>query len=160
MGISNDTPVTAGFVIGAYHRLFEIEGHSRSPRATCKLGHSTTVSGLHRCASDRRVRGAAVSRWIEGGPGWSIRKFVRPGCRYRIIETQAGDYIITGADPVPVISMKPSSHTPLSRYAEIEPSRAERFGWAPARGPDWLRQADRADGVRSCILSRPRAHKR
>jgi hypothetical protein len=26
---SNDTPVTAGFVIGAYHRLFEIEGHSR-----------------------------------------------------------------------------------------------------------------------------------
>jgi hypothetical protein len=100
-------------------------------KRTCKLGHSTTVSGLHRCASDRRVRGAAVSRWIEGRPGLSIRKFVRPGCRYRIIETQAGDYIITGADPVPVISMKPSSHTPLSRYAEIEPSRPSASAGRP-----------------------------
>jgi hypothetical protein len=43
----------------------------------------------------------AVSRWIEARTGWSIRKFVRTARRYRTIEIQAGDHVITAADPLP-----------------------------------------------------------
>ena len=43
----------------------------------------------------------AVSRWIERQTSWSIRKFVRTTRRYRSIEIQAGDHIITAADPIP-----------------------------------------------------------
>jgi hypothetical protein len=43
----------------------------------------------------------AVSRWIENTTGWSIRKFVKTARRYRTIQIQAGDHIITAADPLP-----------------------------------------------------------
>jgi hypothetical protein len=43
----------------------------------------------------------AVSRWIENQTGWSIRKFVKTTRRYRTIEIQAGDHILTAADPIP-----------------------------------------------------------
>ena len=39
------TPVTAEFVIGAYHQLFQIENHSGWPKATCRPGPSTTAPG-------------------------------------------------------------------------------------------------------------------
>ena len=42
-----------------------------------------------------------VSRWIEATAGWSIRKFVKTGRRYRTVQIQAGDHIITAADPLP-----------------------------------------------------------
>ena len=47
----------------------------------------------------------AVSKWIEGRTGWSIKRFVCTAHRYRIIEIQAGNHIIiiiiTAADPLP-----------------------------------------------------------
>ena len=43
----------------------------------------------------------AVSRWTEDRTGWSIRKFVKTARRYRTIEIQAGDHVITAADPLP-----------------------------------------------------------
>jgi len=43
----------------------------------------------------------AVSRWIEQQTGWSIRKFVKTARRYRTIQIQAGDHVITAADPLP-----------------------------------------------------------
>jgi hypothetical protein len=43
----------------------------------------------------------AVSRWIEAQTGWSIRRFVKAGRRYRTIEIQAGRQTITAADPLP-----------------------------------------------------------
>jgi hypothetical protein len=43
----------------------------------------------------------AVSRWIEHQTGWSIRKFVKTARRYRTIQIQAGDHILTAADPIP-----------------------------------------------------------
>ena len=52
----------------------------------------------------------AVSRWIEDRTGWSIRKFVRTTRRYRTIEIQAADHVITAADPLP-----PDIHEALSR---------------------------------------------
>ena len=43
----------------------------------------------------------AISRWIEHRTGWSIRKFVKTARRYRTIEIQAGQHVITAADPLP-----------------------------------------------------------
>ena len=37
------TPVTAEFVIGAYHQLYQIENPSGCPKATCRPGPSTTA---------------------------------------------------------------------------------------------------------------------
>jgi hypothetical protein len=43
----------------------------------------------------------AVSRWIEQVTGWSIRRFVKTARRYRTIQIQAVQHIITAADPLP-----------------------------------------------------------
>jgi phosphoglycolate phosphatase-like HAD superfamily hydrolase len=43
----------------------------------------------------------AVSKWIEDRTGWSIKRFVCTARRYRTIEIQAGNHIITAADPLP-----------------------------------------------------------
>ena len=43
----------------------------------------------------------AVTRFIEYRTGWSIKKFVRTARRYRTIEIQAGEQIITAEDPLP-----------------------------------------------------------
>ncbi len=43
----------------------------------------------------------AVSRWIEDTTGWSIKKFVKTIRRYRTIHIQAGQHVITAADPLP-----------------------------------------------------------
>ena len=42
-----------------------------------------------------------VSKWIEDRTGWSIKRFVCTARRYRTIEIQAGNHIITAADPLP-----------------------------------------------------------
>ncbi len=42
----------------------------------------------------------AVSRWIEHVTGWSVRKFVQTERRYRTIQIQAGNHVITAADPI------------------------------------------------------------
>jgi hypothetical protein len=43
---------------------------------------------------------SAFEGWIETRTGWSIRKFVKTARRYRTIETQAGEDVITAADPL------------------------------------------------------------
>jgi hypothetical protein len=43
----------------------------------------------------------AVSRWVEHITGYSIRKFVKTAGRYRTTQIQAGDHVITAADPLP-----------------------------------------------------------
>lgn len=43
----------------------------------------------------------AVSRWIEDATGWSVRKFIKTVRRYRTIHIQAGEHVITAADPLP-----------------------------------------------------------
>jgi hypothetical protein len=85
------TPVTAEFVIGAYHRLFQIEKSFRMSKSDLQArpvyhrkrdpieAHLTIVFAA-----------LAVSRWIEDQAGWSIGKFVKTARRYRTIEIQAG----------------------------------------------------------------------
>jgi hypothetical protein len=96
------TPVTADFVISAYHRLFEIEKSFRMSK------HDLQARPIYHRKRDSIeahltivFAALAVSRWIENQTGWSIRKFVRTARRYRTIEIQAGDHTITAAEPLP-----------------------------------------------------------
>jgi len=96
------TPVTAEFVIGAYHRLFEIEKSFRMSKHDLQARpiyhHQRESIEAHLTIVFAAL---AVSRWIEDRSGWSIRKFVRTARRYRTIQVQAGAHAITAADPLP-----------------------------------------------------------
>jgi len=96
------TPVTAEFVIGAYHQLFQIEKSFRMSK------HDLQARPIYHRKRDSIeahltivFAALAVSRWIEQQTGWSIRKFVRTARRYRTIEIQAGTRTITAAEPLP-----------------------------------------------------------
>jgi hypothetical protein len=96
------TPVTADFVIGAYHRLFEIERSFRMAKSDLQ---ARPIYHRKRDSIEAHLTivfaALAVSRWIENQTGWSIRKFVRTARRYRTIQIQAGPHTITAADPLP-----------------------------------------------------------
>jgi hypothetical protein len=96
------TPVTAEFVIGAYHQLFQIEKSFRMAKSDLQarpVYHRTRDSiEAHLTIVFAAM---AVSRWIEDRTGWSIRKFVKTARRYRTIQVQAGQHTFTAADPLP-----------------------------------------------------------
>jgi hypothetical protein len=96
------TPVTPEFVIGAYHQLFQIEKSFRMAKSDLQarpIYHRTRDSiEAHLTIV---LAALAVSRWIEHQTGWSIRKFVKTARRYRTMQIQAGDHVITAADPLP-----------------------------------------------------------
>ena len=96
------TPITPEFVIGAYHRLFEIEKSFRMSK------HDLQARPIYHHQRDSIeahltvvFAALAVSRWIEARTGWSIRKFVKTARRYRTVEIQAGEHTITAANPLP-----------------------------------------------------------
>jgi hypothetical protein len=95
-------PVTADFVIGSYHRLFEIEKSFRMSKSDLQ---ARPVYHRKRESIDAHLTivfaALAVGRWIEAQTGWSIRKFVRTARRCRTIEIQAGPQTIIAADPIP-----------------------------------------------------------
>jgi hypothetical protein len=95
------TPITADFVIGAYHRLFEIERSFRMAKSDLQ---ARPIYHRKRDSIEAHLTivfaALAVSRWIERQTGWSIRKFVKTARRYRTIQIQAGDHAITAADPI------------------------------------------------------------
>lgn len=96
------TPITAEFVIGAYHRLFEIERSFRMAKSDLQ---ARPIYHRKRDSIEAHLTivfaALAVSRWIERQTGWSIRKFVKKARRYRTIQIQAGPHTITAADPIP-----------------------------------------------------------
>jgi hypothetical protein len=96
------TLVTAEFVIGAYHQLFQIEKSFRMAKSDLQarpVYHRTRDSiEAHLTVVFAAL---AVSRWIEHQTGWSIRKFVKTARRYRTIQIQAGTHTITAADTLP-----------------------------------------------------------
>jgi hypothetical protein len=100
--LTNLPDPTPELVIGAYHRLFQIEKSFRmakSDLAARPIYHHTRDSiEAHLTIVFAAL---AVSRWIEETTGWSIRKFVKTVRRYRTIQIQAGDHTITAADPLP-----------------------------------------------------------
>ena len=96
------TPVTAEFVIGACHQLFQVEKSFRMSKHDLQ---ARPVYHRKRDSIEAHLTivfaALAVSRWIENTTGWSIRKFVKTARRYRTIQIQAGDQVITAADPLP-----------------------------------------------------------
>ncbi|MEV4102123.1 IS1634 family transposase [Nonomuraea sp. NPDC049649] len=96
------TPITAEFVIGSYHRLFEIEKSFRMSKHDLK---ARPIYHHKRESIDAHLTivfaALAVGRWIEARTGWSIRKFVRTARRCRTIRIRAGNHILTAADPLP-----------------------------------------------------------
>ena len=96
------TPVTPEFVIGAYHRLFEIEKSFRMSKHDLQArpiyAHTRDSIEAHLTIVFAAL---AIGRWIEATTGWSIKKFVRTARRYRTIEIQAGAHTLTAADPLP-----------------------------------------------------------
>ena len=96
------TPITAGFVISAYHRLSGIEKSFRMSK------HDLQARPIYHHQRDSIeahltvvFAALAVSRWIEARTGWSIRKFVKTARRYRTVEIQAGEHTITAAGLLP-----------------------------------------------------------
>jgi transposase len=89
-------------VIGAYHRLFEIERSFRMAKSDLQ---ARPIYHRKRDSIEAHLTivfaALAVSRWIEHQTGWSIRKFVKTARRYRTIKIQAGGHVITAADPIP-----------------------------------------------------------
>jgi Transposase DDE domain len=96
------TPVTAEFVVGAYHQLFQIEKSFRMAKSDLQARpiyhHKRDPIEAHLTIVFAAL---AVSRWIEAQTGWSIRKFIRTARRYKTIEIQAGAHTITAANPLP-----------------------------------------------------------
>jgi hypothetical protein len=96
------TPVTAEFVISAYHQLFQVEKAFRMAKSDLQ---ARPVYARQRESIEAHLTivfaAMAVSRWIEQATGWSIRKFVKTARRYRTITIQAGGHVITAADPIP-----------------------------------------------------------
>ncbi len=99
---TNLTEVGPEFVIGAYHRLFEIERSFRMSK------HDLAARPIyhHKRASIEAhltivFAALAVSRLVEDRTGWSIRRFVQTARRYRTVQIHAGGRLLTAADPIP-----------------------------------------------------------
>jgi hypothetical protein len=101
-GAPDGTPVTADFVIGSYHELWNIEKSFRMSKSDLQ---ARPIYHRKRDSIEAHLTivfaALAVSRWIEARTGWSIRKFVKTARRYRTIQIQAGRQTITAADPLP-----------------------------------------------------------
>ncbi|MBX6168863.1 MAG: IS1634 family transposase, partial [Thermobispora bispora] len=90
------------YVISSYHRLFEIEKSFRMSKHDLKARpiyhHKRESIDAHLAIVFAAL---AVSRWIEARTGWSIKKFVRTARGYRTVRIQAGNHVLTAADPLP-----------------------------------------------------------
>jgi transposase len=96
------TPVTAEFVISAYHDLWRIEKGFRMSKhdlqARPVYHHKRESIDAHLAIVFAAL---AVTRFIEARTGWSIKRFVRTARRYRTIQIRAGQHILTAEDPLP-----------------------------------------------------------
>jgi Transposase DDE domain len=96
------TPVSAEFVIGSYHQLFQIEKSFRMAKSDLQ---ARPIYHRKRDSIEAHLTivftALAISRWIENATGWSIRRFVKTARRYRTIQIQAGPHVVTAADPIP-----------------------------------------------------------
>jgi Transposase DDE domain len=100
--ITNLPDPSSEFVIGAYHRLFQIEKSFRMSK------HDLAARPIYhhkRESIDAHLTivfaALAVSHLIEKRTGWSIKKFVRTTRRYRTVQIRAGQQVLTAEDPLP-----------------------------------------------------------
>jgi Transposase DDE domain len=100
--ITNLDAPTAEFVIGAYHQLWQIEKSFRMSKSDLRARpiyhHKRDSIEAHLTVVFAAL---AVTRWLERVTGWSIKKLVKTLRRYHSVQIQAGDKILTAADPLP-----------------------------------------------------------
>jgi hypothetical protein len=96
------TPVTADFVIGSYHELWNIEKSFRMSKSDLR---ARPIYHRKRDSIEAHLTivfaALAVTCFIEGRTGWSIRKFVRTARRYRTVQIRVGQHILAAEDPLP-----------------------------------------------------------
>ena len=89
-------------MISSYHELWNIEKSFRTSKHDLR---ARPVYHRKRDSIEARptivFAALAVTRFIEGRTGWSIRKFVRTARRYRTIQIRAGNHTLTAEDPLP-----------------------------------------------------------
>jgi hypothetical protein len=95
-------PVTAEFIISAYHHLWQIERSFRMSkhdlRARPIYHHKRESIDAHLTIV---LAALAVSRLIENRTGWTIRRFVTTARRYRTVHIRAGQRLLTADQPLP-----------------------------------------------------------
>jgi hypothetical protein len=99
--ITNVPDASAEFVIGAYHRLYEIERSFRMSKhdlAARPIYHQRESIEAHLSVVFAAL---AVGRLVERRTGWPVRKFVRTARRYRTVQIRVGQQILTAEDPLP-----------------------------------------------------------
>jgi hypothetical protein len=100
--ITNLPEPSAEFVIGAYHRLFQIEAsfrmskHDLAARPIYHHKRGSIEAHLTMCSPRSPWAGSSEDR-----PGWSIRKFVQTARRHRTVQIRAGSQLLTAEDPIP-----------------------------------------------------------
>jgi hypothetical protein len=91
-----------GWVIGSYHELWRIE-HA-FPMSKHDL-RARPIYHYKRESIDAHLAvvfaALAVSHWIEHRTGWTIKKLVRTLRRYRTVQINSGNHILTAEDPLP-----------------------------------------------------------
>lgn len=96
------SPVTAEFVIGAYHQLWRIEQSFRMSKHDLQ---ARPIYHRKRDSIDAHLTivfaALAVTRHIEETTGWTIRRFVKTARRYRTIHIDAGGHTVTAEQPLP-----------------------------------------------------------
>jgi len=89
-------------VLGAYHRLFQIEKSFRMSKHDLQARpiyhHKRESIEAHLSIVFAAL---AVTRHVEATTGWSIKRFVRTARRYRTVHIKAGAHILTAEDPLP-----------------------------------------------------------
>jgi hypothetical protein len=95
------TPVTADFVIGSYHELWNTEKSFRMSKHDLR---ARPVYHRKRDSIEAHLTvvfaALAVTRFIEERTGWSIKRFVRTARRYRTVHIRVGQHIVTAEDPL------------------------------------------------------------
>ena len=90
------------FVLGAYHRLFQIEKSFRMSKHDLQARpiyhHKRESIEAHLSIVFAAL---AVTRHVEAATGWSIKRFVRTARRYRTVHIKAGAHILAAQDPLP-----------------------------------------------------------
>jgi transposase len=100
--VTNLEAPTAEYVMGAYHQLWQIEKSFRMSKSDLRARpiyhHKRDSIEAHLTIVFAAL---AVTRWLERRTDWSIKKLITSLRRYHTIEIQAGDQIVTAADPLP-----------------------------------------------------------
>jgi len=100
--VTNMMDADAGFVIGAYHQLWNVEHSFRMSKHDLK---ARPVYSRTRESIDAHLAivfaALAVSHWLEQRTGWTIKKLVQTLRRYRQATINTGTQHVIAEQPIP-----------------------------------------------------------